>query len=147
MPLHVNASDGYWIRNGQLYLAPDPADPLMDGIGVSRASGNVLLWTKAGIIYRFETALDRVPAVAVVEALVPIATPSANEHDDITVGFGAAASVSRRSPLGAEVRPKEEGIVGCLPLFLRRIVQGWIIAKVVAWIRRRSAGGGPGAPR
>ncbi len=51
----------------------------MDGIGVSRASGNVLLWTKAGIICRFETALDRVPAVAVVEALVPIATPSANE--------------------------------------------------------------------
>ena len=77
MPVHVDACDGYWIGNGRLYLAPDPADPLMGDLDGPRLSGNVLLWTEAGVTYRFETALDHAPAVTIVEGLVPMTTPPA----------------------------------------------------------------------
>ncbi len=79
MPVRIGASDDYWIRNGRLFIAPGPADSLMSDIGASRQSGNVLLWMEDGVTYRFETALDRAPAVAIADGLVPMATPNATD--------------------------------------------------------------------
>ncbi len=27
--------------------------------------------------------------------------------------------------------------MGCIPMFVRRIVQGWVIGKVLQWLRNR----------
>ncbi len=31
--------------------------------------------------------------------------------------------------------------MGCLPAIVRRILQGWLIAKAIAWFRKRQGGG------
>lgn len=30
--------------------------------------------------------------------------------------------------------------MGCVPTILRRVIQGWLIAKALAWFRRRRGG-------
>lgn len=73
IPVRVGDAFGYWVRNGRLYIAPDPsAPPEFDPVG-PRPSGNVLLWAEGTTTYRLETALTRDAAVALAENLIGVA--------------------------------------------------------------------------
>lgn len=81
LPVRIGTGDGYWIRDGRLYIAPDPTGDIPVDTGTSRPSGNVLLWQESGVTYRLETALDRAPAVAVAEDLVSLSpTPAVTDR-------------------------------------------------------------------
>lgn len=69
--LRIGDQHGYWVRDGQLYIAPDPAGYLPIYDGTTRPSGNVLLWADGGVTFRLETALDRTAAVILATSLLP----------------------------------------------------------------------------
>jgi hypothetical protein len=80
VPVRIGTGYGYWVRDGRLYIAPDPGSYGRFGTGASRPSGNVLLWQEGGVTYRLETTLDRAPAVALAENLVTLSpTPTATD--------------------------------------------------------------------
>ena len=84
IPIRFGEGYGYWVRNGRLYIAPDPSAPPQFVPTGARPSGNVLLWAEGGVTYRLETAIDRAPAVVLAESLVtfpPTPTAPATRSD------------------------------------------------------------------
>ena len=60
--------------------------------------------------------------------------------------------ISERPTLGENTRRPallrcQEEIMGCIGGMFRRFVQGWLIAKVLGWIRGRGQSGGGGGRR
>jgi hypothetical protein len=67
----VGGTAGYWIAGGPhelMYLAPNGAGRP----DTSRLAANTLIWSKDGVVYRMESALDRSAAVELASSLAPL---------------------------------------------------------------------------
>ena len=67
-PVRVNGAPGYWVAGpSALVIDPDPSIGFERQPG--RPSANVLLWERADLTYRLETALPRADALRFAESL------------------------------------------------------------------------------
>jgi hypothetical protein len=65
----VDGREAWWVTGvTSLTLLDDPSRASFSG-GLSRPSGNVLLWEAGGVTYRLESALSRDAAIAFAESL------------------------------------------------------------------------------
>jgi hypothetical protein len=62
----VNGEGGFWIENGELVVLPSE---FTGDQGMTRPSGNVLIWADNGVTWRMETALEMNTAIRIAESL------------------------------------------------------------------------------
>jgi hypothetical protein len=91
----VNGESGFWVENGELVVLPSE---FTGEQGMTRPSGNVLIWAAGGVTYRMETALDLKIAIHIAESLRPAGqAESGNQNGMAIVGeVTAIRSSSRR---------------------------------------------------